>query len=85
MGVEIVSLAMSLIERLRRAAQGACSAFDADDLAEVGHDLDQVGLGGHDRLQVLVGTGDLVQHPGVLTALDPLVCDSRSLALPATT
>jgi hypothetical protein len=51
----------------------------------VGHDLDQVGLGGHDRLQVLVGTGDLVQHPGVLTALDPLVCDSRSLALPATT
>src|SRR3954451_15284318 len=45
-------------------------ALDADDLLQVSNYLDQVGLGGDDGLDVLVGRGDLVDHPGVLAGLD---------------
>src|SRR5699024_3536874 len=45
-----------------------CSALDTDHLAQVCDDLHQVGLCFDDRLQVLVGTGDLVHDPDVLTA-----------------
>src|SRR6185503_387407 len=46
------------------------SALDADDLLQVGDDFDQVGLGGDDRVDVLVGGGDLVDDAGVLAGLD---------------
>src|SRR5699024_11600122 len=45
-----------------------CSALDTDHLTQVCDDLHQVGLCFDDRLQVLVGTGDLVHDPDVLTA-----------------
>lgn len=38
------------------------SALHAEDLLQRGDDLDQVGLLGHDEIDVLVGAGDLIDH-----------------------
>ena len=42
--------------------------FHAHHLLEVVHDFDQVGLPGHDLVDVLVRTRDLVHDAGVLAA-----------------
>src|SRR5882724_6956442 len=44
----------------------------AEDLAQLGHDLDQVLLVLHHLLDQLVGAGDLVEHARILAALDAL-------------
>src|SRR5688500_18122841 len=48
------------------------SALYTDDLAQGVHHVDEVGLGGHDGVDVLVGHRRLVDHLGVLAALDAL-------------
>ena len=51
--------------------------LDADHLLELRNDLDEVGLGTHDFLDVFVGTGDLVDDGFVLAALDACGLVSR--------
>ena len=46
------------------------SALHAHDLAQLVHDLDEVALRVHHRVDRLVGGGRLVDHVGVLAALD---------------
>src|SRR5262245_2377833 len=46
-------------------------ALDADHLAQLVHDLDQVRLGGHHGVDRLVGHGRLVDDILILAALDP--------------
>ncbi|RKT45460.1 hypothetical protein BDD21_2916 [Thiocapsa rosea] len=48
------------------------SALHADHLFQRMHHLDQVRLVGHDLVDVLVGTRNLVEHTLVLSADDPL-------------
>ena len=47
-------------------------ALYAKDLLQRVHDLDEVGLVGHHLVDVLVGTGDLVEHAAILAADDAL-------------
>src|SRR5215510_13382180 len=47
-------------------------SLDAYHLAQLVDDLDEIGLGGHHRVDRLVGAGGLVNHRGVLAALDAL-------------
>lgn len=47
-------------------------ALNTDHLLDLGHYLDEVGLGSHDFLDVFVGTGDLVDDGFVLAAFDAL-------------
>ena len=44
--------------------------LNADDLLQLGDDLDEIVLGSHDFLDVFVGTGDLVYYTLVLSAFD---------------
>src|SRR5258708_38958001 len=46
------------------------SAFDAEDLLQGMHYVDQVGLVGHHLVDVLVGAGDFIEHAFVLAADD---------------
>src|SRR5581483_10384442 len=48
------------------------SAFDAKNLLERVHDLDEVGLVRHYLVDVLIGAGNLVQHALVLATDDAL-------------
>ena len=55
-----------------RLSAVAPSALHADDLFQLGDDLDQVLLLLHHAVDVLVGLGRLVDDAGVLAALDAL-------------
>src|SRR5215467_4695275 len=50
--------------------EASCLAFDTHDLLQRVRDLDEVGLVGHHAVDVLVRSGDLVEHALVLAALD---------------
>ena len=66
---------VNLLERSRAlytAAAGVPLTLDRDDLLQGMHHLHQVRLVGHDAVDVLVGAGDLIEHPLVLAALDSL-------------
>ncbi len=61
-----------LADALPTGAPRRGSALDAQHLAQRVDDLDEIGLGRHDRVDVLVGHGDLVDHALVLSALHAL-------------
>src|SRR5690606_2094360 len=55
----------------RSVPQGVrASPFDAHDLLQGVDDFDQVGLGGHDGVDVLVGARDFVEDAGIFAAFD---------------
>src|SRR6186713_1845319 len=54
------------------ASYASRSALDADDLAKLMYDLDEVRLRRHDLVDVLVSHRRLVDHARVLLALDAL-------------
>src|SRR4026209_1032859 len=57
----------------------AALPLDAEDLLQGCHDIDEVGLGGHHGIDVLVRRRDLVDHADVLATFDACCLDRQVL------